>query len=329
MIIKSYILEKNDKDLKEFKINLFYGENIGLKNQFKEKIKKINKGSHIYYTQDEIIKNEINFLRELNNSSLFSETKVIYLENCNDKILNILENYLSEGIEQKIVLFSDNLEKKSKLRNFFEKSKDYNCIPCYPDNYTSLKQIIFEKLKNYQGLNKQNVDLIIDACGNDRYKLKNEIDKIISYFKNKEITQLELLNLLNFSLNDNFNQLKDEALNGNKIKSNKLLTTTLIQSEKIIYYLTILNQRLYKLLEVNNHNDIPLETAIANLKPPIFWADKNNFLHQAKIWKKNKILKMLKKTYKFEIDIKSNSSTNNAILMKKLLVDVCIEASSA
>ena len=96
MIIKSYILEKNDKDLKEFKINLFYGENIGLKNQFKEKIKKINKGSHIYYTQDEIIKNEINFLRELNNSSLFSETKVIYLENCNDKILNILENYLSE-----------------------------------------------------------------------------------------------------------------------------------------------------------------------------------------------------------------------------------------
>ena len=329
MIIKSYILEKNDKDLKEFKINLFYGENIGLKNQFKEKIKKINKGSHIYYTQDEIIKNEINFLRELNNSSLFSETKVIYLENCNDKILNILENYLSEGIEQKIVLFSDNLEKKSKLRNFFEKSKDYNCIPCYPDNYTSLKQIIFEKLKNYQGLNKQNVDLIIDDCGNDRYKLKNEIDKIISYFKNKEITQLELLNLLNFSLNDNFNQLKDEALNGNKIKSNKLLTTTLIQSEKIIYYLTILNQRLYKLLEVNNHNDIPLETAIANLKPPIFWADKNNFLHQAKIWKKNKILKMLKKTYKFEIDIKSNSSTNNAILMKKLLVDVCIEASSA
>ena len=39
MIYKSYLLEKNIGLLKN-KIVLFYGENLGLKNELKEKIKK-------------------------------------------------------------------------------------------------------------------------------------------------------------------------------------------------------------------------------------------------------------------------------------------------
>ena len=46
MIYKSYIVEQNIKDLKENCI-LFYGENLGLKNEIKDKIRVHNKDSEI------------------------------------------------------------------------------------------------------------------------------------------------------------------------------------------------------------------------------------------------------------------------------------------
>ena len=64
--------------------------------------------------------------------------------------------------------------------------------------------------------------------------------------------------------------LKDAALIGNKIKTNKLLSETLIDADKNIYYLNLINQRLNKIREVNDMNANNLEIAISNLKPPIF-----------------------------------------------------------
>ncbi len=327
MITKSYILEKNILAIEKLKVALFYGENIGLKSEFKKKIRDINKGSHINFTQDEILNNEISFSRELNNTSLFSENKIIYIENCTDKIVKIIENYLEESTQSKMILFSDNLEKKSKLRNLFEKSEKYICVACYPDNDVTLKNIILSKLKDFQGLDRENINTILNASSNDRYKLLNEIEKIISFFSNKKITHNELRNLLNIEVNENFNLLKDEILNGNKVKSNHLLTTTLLEPEKTIYYLAILNQRLNRLSEISDlKKNLSLTSAVTKMRPPIFWAEKNNFLSQAKIWEKEKINKVLEATYNLEISAKSNSLINNSILLKKLLVDICNEA---
>ena len=47
-----------------------------------------------------------------------------------------------------------------------------------------------------------------------------------------------------------------------------------------------------------------------------------------KKWNKNKIKKILDKTYNLEIKIKSNSTTNKNLLIKKLIVDICCEANS-
>ena len=44
---------------------------------------------------------------------------------------------------------------------------------------------------------------------------------------------------------------------------------------------------------------------------------------QAKKWNKNKITDALKKTYNLETNLKSNSSINHQVLIKKLVVDIC------
>lgn len=330
MIFKSYLIEQNFQNINTNLI-LFFGENIGLKNEFKKKIKSNNlQAKTITFIQDDIIKNEDNFFSELFNISLFEEKKIYIIDNASDKILNILQKIEPKLENQKIFLFSDLLDKKSKLRNYFEKSKNASAIACYADNEITIKKIILKNLKEFRGLSSQNINIIIDNSNLERDKLYNELDKIITFFTNKEIVTETLEVLLNSKTNDNFNLLKDVAINGNKNKTNKLLSETIIEPEKNILYLNIINQRFNKISDVLKLvQSTNLENAINITKPSIFWKDKATVIEQTKKWDKNKIKNILNKTYSVELEIKSNSVINKNILLKKLLVDICTMANAS
>ena len=324
MIFKSYLIEQNN-NLNNKNILLFYGENVGLKNEFKNKIKLKNKNSEIVrFNQEEIIKEEEKFVNEIFNISLFDKKKIYFIESSSDKILEVFKNIEDKLSDQKIYLFAELLDKKSKLRNYFEKSSNIGAVACYADNEISIKKIILDKLKGFEGLSTQNINMIIENTSLDRVRLDNELDKIITYFTNKKINTDTLELLLDIRVNDNFNLLKDEALCGNRNKTNKLLSDTVIDADKNIFYLNIINQRMNKLIETFElTKNISLENAVNTIKPPIFWKDKPMFMIQAKKWNKNKIKNVLKKTYDLEIKIKSNPIINKNILVKKLLIDVC------
>ena len=307
MISKSYLLENNIDQIDKNLI-LFYGENLGLKNDFKKKIKSNNKKIKIInFTQDEILKNENFFFSEILNISLFEEEKIFFINYANDKIMPIIEEIEKKAAAEKVYLFSDILEKKSKLRNFFEKKNICIAVPCYADNEISIKKIILKNLKGFEGLSAENINLIVDNCNLDRIKLNNELEKIFSYFTNKKINNKELEKILDIRINDNFNLLKDAALNGNKITTNKLLSDTIIDADKNVFYLALINQRLNKIAEAAQLSKTTnLEDAINRIKPPIFWKDKPSFKEQVKKWNISKIKLILKKTYDLEVKIKSD-----------------------
>jgi len=332
MIFKSYILEQNIQSASDHKMILFYGENQGLKKEFKEKLKIQNTNQEILNLfQDEIIKNKNILVNEVNNKSLFNEKKIIFINEVNDKILDIVDEIIENIQEERIFLFSDILDKKSKLRNYFEKSQSCGIAACYQDNEITIRKIIMKKLKSYQGLTNQVTNLIIQNTGLDRNKVNNEIDKIISCFKDKKIELEKIDLLLNIRTSDDFNLLKDEALNGNKINTNRLLADTVFEVENNIYYLNSINQRINKLNEIENmkQKNSNIESLISNLKPVVFWKDKPILIEQSKKWNKEKLQSALKKTYNTEIEIKSNSSIRKDLLIKNLIIELCATASSA
>ena len=204
-------------------------------------------------------------------------------------------------------------------------SDKFASVPCYADNEITLKKILNKELKDFKNLTNENLNIIVNSCNLDRSKLDNEIKKIKSLFENKIIDRGKLLSVLNLSVNEDFNILKDEALNGNKSRTNKLLSDTIIDQEKNILYLSAINQRLRKLFEikVNSKEYSSLENAINNIKPPIFWKDKATVLMQATKWSSSKIEKGLLETYKLETKIKSDFGINNNIILKKLIIDLC------
>ena len=176
MQVKSYILENDTKKLSNYNSILFYGVNLGLKKHFKESLKTLHKKDLILnYDQEDLIKNEEMLINEISMSSLFQEQKLIFIDNGTDKLLNILEKIINIIGKNKIIIFSEVLEKKSKIRDFYEKSKNLISVPCYEDNEITIKRIITTKLKDFNGLTIQNIDLIAENCGLDRVKLNNEL----------------------------------------------------------------------------------------------------------------------------------------------------------
>ena len=328
MIIKSYVLENDPKKIFNSKTILFYGVNIGLKRHFKNIFKEYNKKSLVKnFNQEELIGDKNILSNEIDNPSLFSEDKLVFIEGATDKIFSYIEPIIDKLKDNKVIIFADTLDKRSKLRNYYEKSKTVIAVACYEDNEITIKKIVINKLKEFKGISAENINLIIDSCGLDRVKLENELSKIKTYFNNKLIERDKLEALLNLKSNDDFNILKDAAIEGNRIKTNKLLGDTVLDPEKNILYLNMINQRLNKLSEIiDRSKNTNIDHELDNLKPPIFWKDKPTFISQIKRWNKKKIKEVLSKCYDLEINIKSNSSVNKNMLLKKLLLDICEQA---
>ena len=322
MIQKSFVIEDNIRLLKN-KFSLFYGENLGLINEFKSKISKTYNNKIIKLSQDDILNNQNILLNQVENLSLFEDKKIFFLLNVSDKILNIIEDVIIKDNENKFFLFSEKLDKKSKLRTFFEKGKSTDIIPCYNDNEINLRKIVSSKLKNYSGLTIQIINFIIESCSHDRAKINNEVEKIESYFDKKKINTDDLIKLLNIKEDNDFNLIKDTVLNGQKTIANNLLNSAIIENDKINLYISFLNQRLMKLKEIKLKNYTNIEKSINEIKPPIFWKDKPNFINQLKIWSAQKIDAALRETYNTELIAKSKSNINKDTLIKKLMVDLC------
>ena len=323
MIYKNYLIEQNFDIIKQ-NITLFYGENLGLINIFKKKIKSINIKSTCYYlNQDEILNVRDNFYQEFLNFSLFHDTKIYFIERSNDNILDLIKSLEEKISTQKIYLFSEILDKKSKLRSYSEKSKNIAVVPCYKDNENILKGLIVKELNGFAGLTSENINLIINNSALDRAKLNNELEKIKTYFVNKKILNDELQKLLNYNEIDDFSYLRDFCILGNKKKTNKLLENTIIDNEKIIYYLNAFNLRLNKLEEILSIKNLDIEKAIDTIKPSIFWKDRPIMKEQAFKLKNKNLKPVFRKLFDLEKTFKSNSQLNKNVLLKKFIIDIC------
>ena len=80
MIYKSYLVEQNLNIIKE-NIVLFYGENTGLQDDLKNRIKISNPNNEkINFLQEDIIHNSENFYNEILNLSLLMKINIFYIQ---------------------------------------------------------------------------------------------------------------------------------------------------------------------------------------------------------------------------------------------------------
>ena len=318
MIIKSF--EINKIDLKNKHFFLFYGENQGHKNEIIEKKFKKDYLENFYnYEESEIISNEENFFNNILTKSFFENEKLIIINRATDKVKNVIEEIIDKEIDGlTLILNSNTLEKKSKLRSFFEKNKDTICVPFYADSSQTLITIVSDFFRqNKISISQEGINIIVERSRGDRQNLENELEKIKSYSKNKvKVEIIDLLKLTNLAENYNVSELLDSCLTKNKRKTINILNENNYSPEDcilIIRTFLIKAKRLLKLCkEFEDKNNI--DKVISSFKPPIFWKDKEIVKQQIKSWSYKEVECLIYNINEIELLIKKNSNGSINIL---------------
>ena len=241
------------------------------------------------------------------------------IKDATDKIKDIIGHLREKKIQDiSIILISNILDRKSKLRNFFEKEKNLIAVAFYPDNELTLLNIAksFFATKKIS-ISQETLNLLISRASGDRNNLLNELSKIESYSINKNKINLEeLYSLTNLSENFNISELVDNCLAKNQKKTIYMINENNYSFEDTIIIIRTFLVKTKRLLKLTHDYDTNqnLENIISMHKPPIFWKDKELVKKQIKSWTIKTTLELIDNINKVEVLVKKNSQNAVNIL---------------
>jgi DNA polymerase-3 subunit delta len=335
MLIKSYEILK--KDLNFLNSFLIYGENTGLKQDIiksviESKEKKNIKHKQFKFEEEEIIKNQNDFFNLIFSGSLFDKKKVIFVNRTTDRLFNLISEISKKDIKDILIFFeADQLEKKSKIRNLFEKDKNLVCIACYQDNNFDLIKIINDEIKQTKiKLSTESINLLIERASGDRNNLRNEVNKLKSFALDKQMVSYdqvkELTNMVGNYQND---YIVNICLNGDKKKLNKILRENNFSFEDFLILLKIFSKKIHRLLKIKIFNRLEknLDQIFNQIRPPIFWKEKEDVKKQVRLWNEKKLNLIIKKINEIELNCKKNHELSTNITLD-FLSAVCNEVNN-
>jgi DNA polymerase-3 subunit delta len=317
VIIKTY---KIKNALQEYKFYLFYGENTGLKEEVILELRNKSPDSeHLNYFEKDILQDPNLFYEDIFSKSFFNDKKLIIIKDSSDKFLEIAKSILEKGLQDlTIVLVAENLDKKSKLRSFFEKEKDLYCVPFYKDENNTLSTLAINFFnKEKINISQELVNIIVSKCAQDRKNLLNELNKIKLFLKEKKkIDIFTLSKIINLADDHSLNEIVNNTLLKNKTQVSKMLNENDFVFEDMIILIRSFLKNIKRLLNLKAQLGAKdsINEIIQNYKPPIFWKDKEIVKKQSELWEKSELILLIKKTNNTELMLKKNSQIYKQII---------------
>ena len=329
MIVKHYSL--NEDILSQHNFFLLYGNNEGLKKEITEKIS--NNNQTFKYDEKDILNDENEFIENTKTKSLFEENKIVIIKRVSDKILKTLERLLEKNYEDiTFIIDTGSLEKKSKLRTFFEKGKKLICIAFYPDNEQTLTKLTYNHLnKRKISISPSNVNIIVNKCDGSREKLFNELEKLENFSKSgKKITTENISRLVNISENHSITELINSCLVNNNKKTMNILNENNFSHEDCVLIVRTLLSKAKQILALSNIYEINknIDLTISMAKPPIFWKEKEMVKHQILKWSPGNIRELIYKVSGLELLVKKNINNSINLITDFILYEVSSKVNS-
>ena len=314
MIIKNFESEKIKKS--NLSLYLLYGQNEGLKKEVLENcfIKNF-KGLIEKYDEKEVIENQDEMHSKIFNKSLFEKEKIILISRTSDKIVNFIEKILEKNVSDiKIICLSEILERKSKLRNLFEKNSNLMCVPFYADDNKKLTQLCGNFFKKINvPISREILNIIVDKCQGDRNNLNQELGKVEMFINgNTNVKVSDILKLISLSENYTVSELVDSCLSKNIKDTAKILNENIYTNDDCMLILRTMLNKTKRLIKLRNDYDETkdLDTTVSNFRPPIFWKDKDVVKKQLLKWDKKNSSQLIFEINELEKIIKKNTENS-------------------
>jgi len=314
MIIKNFELEKIKKS--NLSLYLLYGQNEGLKKEVLENcfIKNFE-GLIEKYDEKEVIENQDEMHSKIFNKSLFEKEKIILISRTSDKIVDFIEKILEKNVSDiKIICLSEILERKSKLRNLFEKNSNLICIPFYADDNKKLTQLCGNFFKKINvPISREILNIIVDKCQGDRNNLNQELGKVEMFINgNTNVKVSDILKLISLSENYTVSELVDSCLSKNVKDTAKILNENSYTNDDCMLILRTMLNKTKRLIKLRDDYDETknLDTTVSNFRPPIFWKDKDVVKKQLLKWDKKNSSQLIFEINELEKIVKKNTENS-------------------
>ena len=336
MKIQNFKIEQYCKDLSPVApAILLYGQDYGLIsdrssliiNSFLNNLdEKQNSLNIIDISNSNLLQNPESLEMEVSSISLLSRKKIVRIKDASDALMKIIDDYfVYSHPDCLIILLSDSLSPRSKIRKFFEVHNDAVILPCYSDDKKSIISLISRALKKEDIIiDEKDIELFANYLGIDRLITKAEIEKAILYAgKEKKLNANDITSFISDQASLGIDELYDYSLNGDLEGAYRVLNR--IQKEgvpaiQIIRSFIRQMQSLYRIIHAlaisSNINSI-----LDNFKPPIYFKRKDNVRAHTQKWSFDKLNKALLLLESAEVSCKSPKS-NPSIIAKQAILSI-------
>ncbi len=324
----------------KFRAVLIFGKDSGLIRETRDTLSKQILGQDpdpfrlASLSRDQIRDDKAIIGDEMAAVSMMGGRRLVRLDDAADSDLGAVTNALEMATGDSLLLLSaGDLGPRSKLRAYFEKETGVLAIACYTDSGENLASLIGETFRRHNIEAAPEVLAFLgDHLGSDRIVTRSELEKIVFYLGAKEgdigpakhLSLEDAKTLTSDSAEMTLNDIAREALSGNVVRLTALLDKAEIEGTGAIEILRTVQAQLVKLNLVRGLVDegVPINDAIRQLRPPIFYKERDAFVSQVRNWPGNKLLSGLDYVIRAEAACKITGAPDFTIAAKTCL-DLC------
>ncbi len=298
---------------KDIRVILVYGPDYGLMKERSEMLgKTIVDDLHDPFNvsaldADQIAEDGALLSSEANAVSMMGGQRLVLVEKAVDKIEPALKSYLEDANPDTLVIVqSENLPPKSKLRKLCESNPLAAALPCYVEeerDLTSLITTILTETGNYR-IDRDALNWLAASLKGDRRRVRNEIEKLTLY-KGAESSQITL-NEATKACGDSGQHSLDDlvyACSGrqgdNALKTYNDLLSDGVTGITILRTLQNHFRRLYLVKQLMAEGK-PFSIASKSLAPPLFFKVEKLFESHVNRWSETALLSALSKLLEIE-----------------------------
>lgn len=318
-------------DINSVNTSLLYGPDQGLISERQNIIIKKILGDQydpmtlIKLDANYLVKNPAKLHEEINNISLIPGKRLFIIYNVTNNFYKIIKEILDDTNNQQtkdnfIILTAGELSPSSSIRKYFETTKHTVAIPCYIDDPQTIYNIVKTEL-SYLNPNNEIIQYIANNISGNRLIIKQELEKIKTFYlssqsKTIEINDIKLL--LTESHANDFQDFANSVADKDTKKSIHLLDDLLSSGFPSVTLIRVLINYLYRILELKSLIDknSDFNSSIKQLKPPVFFKQKNLIKKHLNLWHIKELELIIQKLTELEITCKTYSTVNTHILVK-------------
>lgn len=249
--------------------------------------------------------------------------RVVNVRGATDEVAAACTSAIKDGQGDTLLLVeAGDLTPRAKLRSLFERADDAAAVPCYAESGRSLQALADEVFKAHGlAVDRDAYQVIEQYIGADHLLSRRELEKLALYCANDgrvtaEAAGLALADAAAMSLDELVNAVADGDTSRLDLRIGQLWRDQ-VSAVAVIRGALRHFQRLLA-VRLATAKGGSMDTAMAALRPPVFWKYRDGFRNQAQRWRISGLRSATERLLEAETMVKTTGNPDQAITTRCL-----------